>query len=457
MIEPERSAACRRRLAGALLLLLLTACSSAEPPRPDVVLITLDTTRADHLGVYGYPRGTSPELDAFAVEAVVHDRAWSTAPWTLPSHASMLTGKWPTSHGARYLRGERPGENTASLGDVMPRVSKRSFRVNRLVESHRTLAEILQERGYATAAFAGGHWLAPEFGLLQGYAHQDCRTKRPEGRPADEINRAVADWLDGIPPERPMHLLVNYFDAHDPYTPAEADMLPRETLPEGLTPRYAEMIDAYDAEIRFMDRHLGALFDLLRAKGRFDDALIIVVADHGEQFGEHGREGHGPWLDEELLRVPLVVRFPGGRDGGRRAAEPVSVVDLLPLVAEEVGFAPPAGVEGRAPGTAPYVLAETRPSAFHLRVLGPDVDREVHAMIDWPWKLLSESNGRRALFRLDEDPKERAPVDDAARLEAMSRRLGQTLAALDPASEDAAPQNVSPETEDHLRTLGYIE
>jgi arylsulfatase A-like enzyme len=420
---------------------------------PDVILITLDTTRADHLGVYGYSRATSPALDAFAKEAIVFERAWSTAPWTLPAHASMITGKYPTSHGAHYAR--ETGD--ASISDVLPFVPSQNFRANRLPESQRTLAEILADEGYATAAFAGGHWLAPEFGLLQGYAHQNAHVPELAGRPAAELNEAAIEWMQSIPASRPIHLLINYFDPHDPYTPEPGNRLPPEGLVSELPAEIAEMVDAYDAEIHYMDRHIGSFLDALRALGRYEDALIVIVADHGELFGEHGLTNHGPWLHEELVRVPLLIRLPGGREGGTRSRASVSIVDLLPVVAREVGFDLPEDIEGSLPGSRTMVVAESRSSGFHVRKLGTAVDRDLRAAIEWPWKIIVGSNGEIRFYRLDLDPGESQALETDPRAHEMRAALEELVGQLQPPTSGTSPGEVSPETEENLRALGYIE
>jgi len=462
-LRKQPAAACSGRdgipLLAACLFLAVTAlaCGRDDAPKtrglPDVILITLDTTRADHLGLYGYPRATSPALDAFAKQAIVFERAWSTAPWTLPSHASMITGKYPTSHGAHYAR--EAGD--ASISEVLPFVPRNNFRANRLPESHHTLAEILAEADYATAAFAGGHWLAPEFGLLQGYQLQNAHVPKLAGRPAAELNEAAIDWIRSVPDDQPLHLLINYFDPHDPYTPPLADRLPIESLAFDPATKIGKKVDAYDAEIRYMDRHVGLLLDALREEQRYDDALIVIVADHGELFGEHGLTNHGPWLHEELVRVPLLVRLPQGRESGTRNPDSVSIVDLLPIVAREVGFELPSGVEGGLPGSRKMLVAESRSSGFHVQKFGSEVDRDLRAAIEWPWKLVVASDGEVRLYRLDRDPKESQPLELDSHADEMRTELEQIAAEFRPPSLATAPQNVSPETEENLRALGYIE
>jgi arylsulfatase A-like enzyme len=466
---PPPGASGLRRNAALLLAALLLACGRGASP--DVILITLDTTRVDHVGAYGYERDVTPALDSLAAEGVLYERAWSTAPWTLPAHASMFTGKHPTSHGAHF--NAEAGE--ARLSEAIdPRLRRQSatasqIKVNRLGESAVTLAELLRERGYATAAFVGGPWLAPVFGLLQGYETQHATVDELSGRPANELTDAAIAWLEAVPPERPVHLLLNYFDPHSPYAPPRGyDDFPHARTPlvwgedavirSGRLPaeQRRAYVDRYDGEIRFMDHHLGRLLQALRAAGRYDSALILVVADHGETFGEHGLFGHARWLYEELLRVPLVIRFPHGRDGGTAVSDQVSVVDLLPVVAAEVGFELPPDVEGVPLGQRELVLAEVFRDALGIRIYGKRFDRELAAAIRWPWKLLLDDAGRAELYDLSADPAELRDRTGAAQEVALREALAAARAALVPPATQAAAE-VTPETHKRLRELGYVE
>jgi arylsulfatase A-like enzyme len=206
-----------------------------------------------------------------------------------------------------------------------------------------------------------------------------------------------------------------------------------------------------------MDHHVGALLRGLAEIGRYDDALIIVVSDHGELFGEHGQTRHGPYLYEELLRVALLVRLPGGRGAGSSVEAPVSVVDLLPLIAAEVGFVLPPGVEGVMPGERSLVLAESRPNGFDLRKHGAAVDRELTVAIEWPWKLISGSRGERELYHLERDAAEARNLAGDPREARLFERLERARAAFRAPSTPAAPTDVAPQTEENLRRLGYIE
>ncbi|MFQ5668653.1 MAG: sulfatase-like hydrolase/transferase, partial [Candidatus Binatia bacterium] len=215
-------------------------------------------------------------------------------------------------------------------------------------------------------------------------------------------------------------------------------------------------IDRYDSEIRFMDHHFGRLLQGLRAVGRYDHALIVVVADHGESFGEHGLVSHGPWLYEELLHVPLLVRFPGGRDGGRVVDTPVSLVDLLPLIARETGIVLPSAVEGLPLGQRQLVVAEAFRSRVFIKVLGERFDRDLVAAVRWPWKLIVPDIGQVELYRLDEDPRELHNRRGEAIEQDIRRALDLTRAAFSPPAVPAVPKNVNPATMKRLKALGYL-
>lgn len=450
-----------------LMFLLLGGCR-APKPAPDVVLITLDTTRADHLGAYGYDHPVSPVIDRVSREAVLFTRAWSTAPWTLPSHASMFTGKHPVSHGADFdMRG-----GDATLDQALSAVpAAQSFRVNKLGEEQVTLAELLRQKGYTTAAFAGGPWLSPVFGLLQGYDVQDADVTEYGGRSAEELTDRAIAWLGGLPPDRPMHLLVNYFDPHAPYDPAPGFLdLVRDTTANGdsvsdgttshppdrsiLTRR--ETTALYDGEIRFMDHHLGRLFEALRTSGRYETSLIVIVADHGEMLGEHGQVLHGPFLYEPLLRVPLLVRYPAARGAGSVVDATVSVMDLLPLIAAEVGISLPNGVEGLPVGERRFALGQRlRDDASIAK--DPSLDRDLTALIRWPWKLVVSDKGPTDLFRLDTDPEELQSLQSPRMQRALQRELGIAMAGLSPPKHPSRPSGVDEATLARLHALGYIE
>ena len=272
---------------------------------PTVLLVTLDTTRADRVGVYDAAHGVTPRLDALAAGGLVFSQARATQPVTLPSHTSMLTGTYPSAHGVR--------DNGLFV------VSPESLLVS----------EVLSARGFATGAFVGSFVLAPRWGLDQGFDVYGTPPVRRLGqplkgadRPADEVVTDALAWLDGVPAERPLLLWVHLFDAHFPYAP-----------PEPFRSRYA---NPYDGEVAFADAQFGRLLDGLDARGRKGPRLTIVAADHGEGLGEHGEAVHGVFVYDSTVRVPLVVAGDGVPTG--RVADPVSLADVAPTVLHWLGL-----------------------------------------------------------------------------------------------------------------------
>ncbi len=341
-------------LGAAILLPFLSGgCSRARPEagRPDIVLVVVDTLRADHLGTYGYSRPTSPAIDAFASKATVFESATSAAPWTLPSVMSMMTGRLPSSH----------------------RVENDGLRLARDIP---TLAEVLGAGGYDTAGFVSHVYVDRPFGFERGFdSFEDFGLSRPDYRPetgmeptADRVTDAALDWV-ARRGARPFFLFVHYFDPHWPYTPPRAtrDLFPNayagpwdatydsiskfqdpeRPLPDG----YRQfLVDRYDGEIRFVDDQWRRLLEGLRRSGRADRTWIVLTADHGEEFKDHGSMGHGRQLYEEVIRIPLILgrAAPGASGGGSRVSLPVSSIDLFPTIVELAGLGAVPGVQGKS-------------------------------------------------------------------------------------------------------------
>jgi len=463
------------------------------PARPNVLLITLDTVRADHLSVYGYPRETTPALESLAREATLFTHCIAAGNMTLATHASLLTGLYPYEHGAH----DSP---EAPLG--VP-----------LDAGQTTLAEILAAHGYQTSAVvANAAYLAPHFGLAQGFQHYDARRprrflalrtrytlargvrsailygllsrrERPDQdrwyRSAAELNRAALAEIDQLAAhEKPFLLFLNYMDAHDPYAAPEpfAARLAGSAEPMGigdlrelqravmrgdapLAPDQRERLVAqYDAEIAYLDSELGRLFSALRRAGLWGDLLLIVTSDHGEAFGEHQLMGHAASVDQSQVYVPLLIKRPGRHRSSVQDAW-VSSVDVLPTVLEVVGLpteAPLPGhaLVGRPPGPQRSVLAESYP-AGDLIPLGPRLQVVERAIFQGPWKLVWSSGGSTRLWRVSPPDGEReAPQGTPgvrAHLEAL---LHQQLAAQVPA-QPSAESRPNAATRERLRALGY--
>lgn len=330
---------------------------------PNVLMIIWDTVRGASLSLYGYERPTTPGLEATARQSVVFDHAWSTAPWTLPSHGSLLTGRLPQELAAG------------------PRDPIR--------EGFATLTETLAANGFLTAGFvANSRYAGRRYGVGRGFLHFEDYVVTPglffaSASPirailrshwvrhaigfwekldlvrAPRINRAFLRWLDRQAPDRPYFALLNYFDAHDPYLPpAPFDTLfgadpTRDAADEygwygiTLTPAQARLEQAsYDAAIRYLDHSTRSLLETLDRRGALDNTLVIITADHGEQFGEHGRLYHSNSLYRELLWVPLLLRFPGRVPAGRRVATHVSLRDVPATVLDLIGIPEPHPLPG---------------------------------------------------------------------------------------------------------------
>jgi arylsulfatase A-like enzyme len=452
-----------RRASPALLACvaaLLPACGRAPAPRPNLLLVTLDTTRADHLGCYGYARNTSPHLDALAAEGVVHPPLLATSSWTLPTHASLFTGLYPSSHGARYDR-----DGPLSLSDGIEGPARfRNYRVHGLAPGPPTLAALLRDAGYATAAVVAGPWMKRLFGLDRGFdAYDDSGVTDVKGVSAEAVTDAALRLLDGLARSgfaqgtpaagRPFFLFLNYYDPHSPYRPppgfAGAFFSPDSAEGDG------DAVDRYDAEILYTDFHLGRLFDALRERGLYDATWILVTADHGELFGEHDVRGHGKTLYEEVLRVPLIEKPAKGLELPPPGDGPLGQVDLMPRVLAALGLPVPAAVQGSAsPAAGRGLLAEVQPpEAF-------SVGGDFRMLRMGRYKLLWSSRGEHRLHDLEADPREleNLAAREPERLHEMLARLEQMVASLPrPAAAAGAPVAVDEQTRRALERLGYAE
>jgi arylsulfatase A-like enzyme len=436
---------------------------TAVPPSasaPDVILVTLDTTRADHLSTYGYDRATSPHLTTFAADALLFTEARSPAAWTLPGHASLFTGMYPSRHGAHFAGTRLPGESR----DGRPMVAFP------LAPSAVTMAEALRDRGYQTGGFvANFSYLYRDFGVAQGFGRYEDAPRllfrlRPVAlrlaqqvqppfclapiRSAHEINAAALAWLDRASPSRPVFLFVNYMEAHQPRLAAspydrwsrelpEHERLARRNLYYEHAVRNLPDVERrfiaanYDGQVASMDEALGELLEALRARGRYEKALVIVTADHGEFLGEHEQMGHiGQMLYEPVLHIPLVVKYPGAEHPRGRSTNPVQLVDVLPTVLEATGAPLPPGVQGEPLGHVDHAtLAEEDIDPYLVARYGSQYDRSVRVLYDGDYKLIRTSRGESMLFDLARDPEERNDLAAAEpeRAATLLRRLEATL------------------------------
>ena len=403
-------------LAASLLLPVLSACGSShhtspkdagERP-PNLLLITIDTLRADHLGCYGYEAPTSPALDRLAARSTVFERAYATSSWTLPSLVSLMTGHYAQTHGC-------------------------NFNGSPLALSFDTLAERLQRAGFETAAVASHFYLASRFGLDQGFelydeelvvedTKQSARTITSEGL----TNRSL-DWLEpriGREDGRPWFLWVHYFDPHHHYLPHEqfAGTFPQEPASESFDGDVQVLVDLYDGEIAFTDRQIGRLLERLEQQGAMANTVVVVTADHGEEFRDHGGLFHRKTLYEEVVRVPLIVHVPGCE--ARRIEQVVSGVDLLPTMLDLSGVALEGKpVAGRS--LTPLLWGESMEASARLTQV-VNRQRDVAAVVEGDWKLVCDRlSDRSELYHLASDPSESADLAavQRERVQAMRERM----------------------------------
>lgn len=387
----------RPRLLIVLLVALLAACRRDDFRGANVVVIGIDTLRADHVGVYGYARPTTPRIDAFAGEAVRFETAISQSSWTVPGFASMFTGLVPSAHGA----GEGRCPDVIKLGTAPE-----------------TLASALHAAGYRTAAFVSNVWVSAEVGLARGF---DEHTRL--GLSEEAVDRAT-EWLRA-PPREPFHLFVHVVDPHQPYAPDPEDARPfvdpdyRGSIgtsfsgtarAEWNAADRRRIVDLYDGEVRFADRMVGRLLDTLDQTGLAAHTIVVVISDHGEELFDHGAIGHGHTLYDELLRVPFLIRFPGGWAHGVRR-EPVRTMDLFPTLLDALERPIPAGLNGASlmPLLRGGVAPGTDVALSEYPCFAPDVGlqslRTPRAKL-----LFSPTSGHAELFDLADDPHEHTDV-----------------------------------------------
>lgn len=453
-----------RRAACCLLAAGLALACGAEPP-PNVVVVSIDTLRADAVGAYGGPLPT-PTLDRLAAEGVRFEHAFAPTPTTAPSHATLFSGQDVRRHG--LLR------NGDRLPDAVP-----------------TLAEAFRRAGWHTAGFVSSFVLDGRFGWSRGFAHYDDhlpereatmrRTPYPGAFWAEHrfagfdrrgvaTTRAAIDWVREAP--EPFFLFVHYFDPHAPYVPPEAYRRRAAGIPvtlahrevPGLDPaQLARMIRRYHAEVLYVDDSLGALLAAVESRSSDRSVLTIVTSDHGEGLGQHGWLEHAVHLYDEQIRVPLLVHWPGHAAPGHRVATPVGLVDVAPTLLDLVGLPPLAVSDGRSLAAAVRGGPDPplRPifGDRHLVAERTGWGRGVLTSVRTDrWKYIDASEGRDELYDLREDPLElhdrlgREPQAAAA----LAALLAQRLAALpEDGTRPEAP--LSEETEEALRALGYLD
>jgi arylsulfatase A-like enzyme len=438
----------------------LAARPAASPGLPNVLLIVLDTVRAASLGLYGHECPNTPNLERLARQGIVFSHARSTAPWTLPSHASMFTGRWP---------------HELSLGPDSP-----------LDESCPTLAEVLSREGYATAGFVGNvFYCSSRYGIGRGFARYEGayenrtislfeivwssglgrRVIQGLGFPihpddgwtavrktAAMLNRDVLAWLDNRPGDEPFFAFINYYDAHRPYAmdwdgdlrfglaalpPGEQrkiderfmDLAAGKPLPPDLDPDsiisqgYKLYYDAYDSRIAYLDRHVGLLVDEINRRGLLDNTLVIVTSDHGEQLGEHGFIAHGASVYREETHVPLLIIPPARSSSAKVISEPVSLREIPATIADWTGLGPRNPFPGRSlsrylqdgaarPADTSPVFCELQHNMLSPTVRKPSLFEPLCCLVSRGHVYIRGDGGHEELYELASDPYE---VDNLAR------------------------------------------
>jgi len=431
-----------RRIALVLGFLGLVSCSREPPIPPDIVLITVDTLRADRLGCYGYFRDTSPRIDAFAEQSVLFERAIPQCATTLPSHISLMTSTYLGTHGVR--------------GNLW------SFRTKlETTGPLQTLAERLKALGYDTGGFVSATPVKQATGISVGFdswSEPDSSERR-----AEETVDLALEWLAQ---ERatPFFLWLHLFDPHEPYKPpAPFDSLfaTDETLINHLRENaYTHWEDSwiqqangkYDGEVRYMDGQLGRLFDWLETRDAFANTACVLTSDQGEGLGQHGRMSHNT-LNTEQLHIPLIMRLPGDRIAPQRYSAPIALVDVVPTLFNACSLPLPSeGIEGQdAFGSRrTYVMSERTRGA---RKVSKGLQ---FALTGLEWKLIHNTELPDELFHLAEDPLETRNVVET-NPDVAEHLLGELLLRVPETDAVEITGQLSAEHVEELRTLGYVE
>lgn len=468
-MDPRRTGKSGRILLAAVSCLIMSTCHNDQAPnaptnpeKPNILLITIDTLRADHLSCYGYYRETSPAIDRFAARSVVFENAETASTITLPSHASIMTSLYPRQHGA---------------------VSN-YWTVN---EEPVFLAEALSAAGYRTGAVIGAWVLNRDTGMNQGFQHFDdsppmAAKKEGDnsevigwGKLSGEVLPAGKNFIENSPADRPWFLWLHLWDTHTPYYTSREYLnffkpdltLERRRNRLGLNPYAPNRTSIYDSAIRSLDAILGDFLEWMESSGRLETTLVIITSDHGEGLYEHGERLHGLYVYESTSRVPLIISPPGDKPGAGAVQCRVSTLDVAPFIYDYLDIEPPPQVQGTS--LMPFIRdkqAPCQPAVFIRRSWFPPqkprdaqdwLAGETFAVVKQGKKYIWNSVGPDELYDLGADPDEvnnlagTDPAFDRSLLVLIDRHLEK----IGPMPRERPP--VSSQREKGLRSLGYVE
>ena len=410
-------------LGAAAWWLLASSVPTVSPVPGPVIVISIDTLRADRLPVYGYRAIETPAIDAFAADAVLFERAYSHVPQTLPAHTSMLSGRLPFEHGVR--------DNLGFVVDA----------------DERLLPDLLRSQGMTSGAVVSSYVLRRDVGLARSFDFYDDQMPVATGETSiGQVQRegleslAVGErWLDSLGSDR-FFLLWHIYEPHTPYSAPE---------------RYSQY-GPYDGEVAFSDEIVGRFLDALRTRGLYDGATIMLLSDHGEGLGDHSEQEHGIFLYDESIRVPWIVKLPGSVNGGTRVAQPVQHIDLMPTVLDLVGAEPIEGLHGRS--LVP-LLQDPDGSVAERGIYAEGLYSRYH----FGWSELLALTGpryryikapREELYDLEADPDERSNL--ASQQQETVAEMRNELDRLVAGTSIDLPSAVSEEARTRLEALGYV-
>ena len=461
--------------------------------KPNVLLISFDTVSANHLSLYGYKRDTTPNLRKLAAEAVLYSHAIAPGDMTLVTHASLFTGLYPRRHKAHYDHPNYP--------DGRPLDTK-----------YQTLAEVLMENGYLTLSVASNYaYLTHEFGMDQGFAHCDYKMPIPifgkvetyyirrgirdvialfAPRPtfdklyrnAEEINIEVVMLLDKLKNNNnPFFMFVNYMDAHDPYLPpAPFDVTYPGKNDEFTTKTFHQMtnkvmsldrkittgelkhlLSQYDGALSYLDFHVGKLITRLKELDLYENTLIIIMSDHGEVFGERNLIGHAVSVYQDQVHVPLLIKYPNSMQKAL-VKDTVSIVDIMPTVLDVLDCEVHNELNGQSllkikPG-APRDIVSEHYTPGHLLEYGKRFRGEERAIYSGSLKFISSTTGKKELYDLSKDPKEKKNIYKTDRMfSELETKLNQWIKSIKPGPGVGKPSKLNEKTRNRLKALGYIQ